>query len=118
MRVARDGEDRGFAGRRRCDRLAHVADEVATLHELHREADVVLVVRDELVELYEIRMAHVGQRPEFLLESVESLSVDVAQRLDCDALLALTIVCFVNAAHPAFTERAEDFVASRALPSA
>jgi hypothetical protein len=59
---------------------------------------------------------NVGERPEFLLEAVESRGREVKQRLQGDGLPALAIERLVDDPHPALSEAAHDLVALGAFP--
>ncbi len=74
------------------------------------------LVDDELVEVHQIRVPHVGERPELLLEEVEGRRVEAEQLLQRDELAALAIEGLVDDAHAALAEAPDHLVASGALP--
>jgi hypothetical protein len=100
----------------RRSRLLDVAEEVLAKDELHREEDPVAIVRDELVQVHEVRVEDVREGPELLLESIEVARVEVHERLQGDALLPLAIEHLVDDAHAALPEAAQDLVAGGPLP--
>ena len=108
---ARAGREAAAALRR-----ATCLREIGPVDELHREERRRLTGHDELVELNEVRVAHVGERPELLLEPVERRRVEARQRLQRDGAAALAVDRLVDDAHPAVAERARDSVARRARP--
>ena len=74
-----------------------------TIEQLHRKQPLVSFF-DELEQLDEVRMGQPCQGPKLLLEAQERFGLDGSQRLDRDAASALTILRFVNDAHPSFPE--------------
>jgi len=54
-----------------------VAYEVHAADELHRDAGMVPIPDDELVEAYEVFMSDIRERPKFAFEAIERLRVEV-----------------------------------------
>ena len=85
-------------------------------HEFHREEDLVALGDDELVQVHEVRVVHVGQRAKLLLEEVERRRIEARQRLESDELAAFAVERFVDDAHSALAEAPPYFVSGRTLP--
>jgi hypothetical protein len=96
--------------------LLHVLDEVAALDELHREEDLAVFAGDQLVQVNEVGVKDVRERPEFLLESIEADRVEVEHRLEGEPLVLLPVEHFVDDPHPPATEAPEDLEARGAPP--
>ena len=111
-----DIDDLGLLGDTRRPCLVDVAEEVLALDELHREEDHIALVGYELVQVNEVRVKDVRERPKLLLESIEIVCVEVHQGLERDALLQLAVEYFVDDAHAALTEAAQHLVPGSSLP--
>ena len=68
------------------------------------------------MQVNEVRVKDVRERPKLLLESIEVARVEVHQGLERDPLLSLAIEYLVDDAHTALAEAAQDFVAGGSLP--
>ena len=65
------------------------------------------LLADEIVEADDVGMAHVGERAKLLLEAIEAGGVELAQRLQRHAHVALVVVGLVDEPFAAFAELAD-----------
>ncbi len=89
--------------------FADIFEEIDAFDELHREEPVVSV-RDELVEVDQVRVADVEEGAEFLLEAVERRGAGPLYGLECHLGSALAVVGTVDDPHPAPAEHPGDVV--------
>ena len=89
---------------------ADVMEEIDPVHVLHREARL-LPLGLELVQGHEVRVRHVGEGAELVLEAVEPRRVEAAHRLQRHARPAHAVERLVDDPHPSFAEDAADLVA-------
>jgi hypothetical protein len=82
------------------------------VHQLHRE-EPLPVVAVELAEAHQIRVLHVGERAELVLEPVERVGAEVLQRLERDYRAGLAIVGLVHDAHSAVPQPAAQLESRR-----
>ena len=85
----------------------HPAVEVLPGDELHGEEPLAALAH-ELAEADQVRMLHVGERAELLLQAIERLAVSVGDGLDRDHRIRLVVVGLVHEAHAAAAELAND----------
>ena len=81
-------------------------NEVDARDQLHREEHGVFVAHHELVQLDEVAVTDVGQRPELLLEPVERPRIEARDRLQSDVLVVLGVHRFVDDTHAADADAA------------
>src|ERR1019366_4031352 len=98
----------------RARRVRDVLDDVDAIDELHREERLV-ARRGQIVEVHEVRMPDVGERPELALERVERRRAEVRQALERHEVPALAIERLVDDAHPSPAEASNDLVAKRRI---
>src|SRR5215208_4964218 len=99
------------------DRLtphADVLQEVDALDELHREEPVAAIL-DQLTQADEIRVMHVLERPELVLEAQHRIRRDRPKGLEGDAAVVFAVEGLVDDAHATRTEPADDLEARRSL---
>ncbi len=117
-RLLRSWRDRRVVRGSARGRSLDVLQEVGAVDELHREKDAIVVADDELVEPNEVAVMDVRERPELLLEEIESGGARVEEGLERDVLLALTIERLVHDPHAALADAAQDLVPGGPLPVA
>src|SRR6266702_1497871 len=86
--------------------LAQVLEESDPVYQLHG-VEPVVVPGHQLVERDKIRVHHVGEGAEFLLQTVDGGGVRPQQRLQCDNFVALAVLGGVHDTHPAGAEPPE-----------
>ena len=82
---------------------AHGAEEIHALDELHR-VEPLVTLDDELIETHQVRVGHVGEHAEFLLEARDRVGTGVEQRLQRYQLPALPVEGGKDDAHAAGPE--------------
>ncbi len=87
-------------------------DEVFAANELHREEPGV-PFGDELPEGDQVRVVHLLEGAELLLEAEDRARIDVGEDLQRDVLAAVGVERLVDDAHPTFAESAEESEAFR-----
>ena len=80
-----------------------VGDETHASDELHREKTP-LVVDKQFVEAHEIRVSDIGKASELPLQTIDSGGAGSKQSLQCDDLVAESVVHFIDHAHSARTQ--------------
>src|SRR5262249_29884648 len=94
-----------------------VPHEIHPADELHREAGMVAVADDELVEAYEVFVPDIRERPKFALEAIERLRVERLKHLQCDGMTPFAVEGLIDDAHSAFAELVDDPVALTVEPT-
>ena len=84
----------------------HIADEVATLDQLHREEPPILD-GEHLIQIDQVRMSDIAERTELLLEPNQGHRLDASHRLEGDEFPALLVIRLVDDAHPARAHAAD-----------
>ena len=86
-------------------RAPHVIDEAHARHELHRE-EAALVLDEELIEAHQVRVRHVGEASELPFQPIEVGRTGPQKRLQCDDLVANSVVHFIDGPHAACAQPA------------
>src|ERR1019366_3385073 len=90
--------------------------EVAAVDELHREKPLI-ALREELVELHDVRVRDVGEGSKLPLEPEERARVEVRHRLQGHDFATLDVAHLMDHPHPPFAESTFDHEAAGALKS-
>ena len=86
---------------------SRVLDEVDAIDQFHGE-EALVVVDEQLIEADEIRMRHIGQDPELLLQPKQVGGTAPAEGFERDGFVAKGVVHVVDHAHPAGAQASDD----------
>ena len=84
-----------------------VVNEVDAVDQFHGE-EALFVVDEQLIEAHEIRMRHIGEDAELLLQPKQVGGTAPAEGLERDGFVAKGVVHFVDHAHPAGAQASDD----------